>query len=212
MSVSNRFSSVGIKGVHDWIGVLKTGVSMPNDFGPILWEHLQSNVNSLHRFSKTLFNSNSWEEYINEGLCPYCGKFDVGSPVQIRGDIFHKVELGKIAPDEDAKFHKHTTHKPKLYSQDESLNGLWIDWVYLINPESYALEVLKAVRSKGKQRIEIRNVFSMQNNYEYRSLGFFNLFREEPDWWKIRRKGLSLSGFYYKKYGEHVQSSENLSL
>jgi len=199
----NRFSAVAIQQDYgrNWAGVVHPVETTPNDFGPVLWEHLQDNFNSLDRFSRMLLSCNSWQEYVDNGLCPYCGKHDVGAPVSIRGNLFVQVKNGILAPDKDAQFHRHVTNTPKVYANSGYKIGLWADWVYLIHPKDYTLEVLKSVITDGTHTIDIDGLLPIpQNNFRYYSLAFFSMFKEEPDWKALARHGDEISQYYFDRY------------
>jgi hypothetical protein len=151
-----------------------------------------------------LLDSNSWMDYINDGLCRYCGKVGVGHPVQIRGDIYDKAEnpdphWKDAFPDIDAKYHNHVVNKPKVLSKDASVNGLWMEWVYLVDPKTYSLKILKAVQTAGTHEVRIMGIPYRQSNYSYFQMEDFSLFNAEPNWEGLRLEGAKISEYYFKK-------------
>lgn len=199
----NRFSAIAIQQDYKqkWSGVINPIETTPKDFGPILWEHLQDNFNSLDRFSRMLLSHNSWQEYIDDGLCPYCGKYDVGAPVNVLGNLFLQIKNGILAPDEDARFHRHITNSSKISVDNGYKIGYCADWVYLVHPKDYTLEVLKSVITDGTHTIHIAGLLPIpQNNFRYYSLAFFSMFKEEPDWEALARHGNGISQYYFDRY------------
>lgn len=202
----NRFSAIAIQRDYRrdegrWIGTIHSGDHPPEEFGSKLWWHLQDNFNSLDRFSQMLLGRSTWQEYIDDGLCPFCGKFDVGSPVNIEGNILMRHKNGEVAPDKDSQFHRHITDGPKVYPNCGYNMGLWADWIYLIHPKDYTLEVLRAVITDGTHLVSIPGLLSIpQNNFKYYSLAFYSMFKDEPDWKALERHADGILGYYYNRY------------
>ena len=89
--------SVAIRQGDSWRGVFKYSESNPHDLGPELWETLQEHWKDLHRFANMVLQYGYWEEYLNDGLCVYCGKYDKGHPHKINGQLLVACQNGKIA-------------------------------------------------------------------------------------------------------------------
>lgn len=64
----------------DWIGVYNHFDSYPNGLGRDLWEHLQDK--DIKRFADELLSYGDWREYLNGGICEYCGQ-KKGQPCNI---------------------------------------------------------------------------------------------------------------------------------
>lgn len=183
-----------------WKGVFHSQDSTPTVFGPVLWEILQDHWKCLNRFAKQLLDCAYWEEYMHDGLCPYCGKYGVGAPDKVRADILVSYHNGELAPDPDCKNHNHIPPMPTVASYNAKEDGLWIEWVYVINPNTYELEILKSVRTEGF-RISYQSTCAWKmNNYRYALVGLFSLFQGEPDWVDVESKGLTLSDKMFRKY------------
>ena len=189
-----------------WKGVFHAQDSTPTVFGPVLWEILQDNWKCLNRFAKQLLDCAYWEEYMNDGLCPYCGKYGVGAPNSVRADILVAYNDGELAPDPDCKRHNHVPPIPTVASYNAKNDGLWLEWVYVINPDTYSLEVLKSVRTEGfNNSYQLSSIWKM-SNYRYALVGLFSLLQEEPDWEFVEAKGLTLAGRMFRKY--HLQGNK----
>lgn len=183
-----------------WLGVFIGEESRPMDFGSQLWDLLQENWNCLEAFTTNLLSFSTWKEYQSGGLCPFCGKFGVGQPDKISGHILDKYQAGEIAPDPEAVYHTHLPANKVISSENEKTDGLWIEWVYLIDPKTYSLEILKAVRIAGQHRVQSRFTSLMQDSYRYMSIAFCSLFNDEPNWEVIQQKGINSAKYYFDKY------------
>jgi len=194
--------SIAIKNGDDnsWIGVFKKDKSYPLVFGEELWNLLQENWKTLQSWGKELLEYSSWEDYLSKGFCKYCGKFVVGEPCKIKVDLIEKVNNGMLAPDLNAVAHSHLLPMANLFSKNEEKDGLWIEWVYVISPETYTLEIFKSVRKKGTKKIKMPGKLWEQPKYMYFQIGIFSLFQTEPDWEFIENKGSYISSYYHNKY------------
>jgi len=75
-----------------WVGVYNHSDSYPTCLGKEVWNHLQGR--DLKRFAEDLLRFDTWDNYLQEGVCPYCGKKGLSSPHSIGGEI-----LGRTPPD-----------------------------------------------------------------------------------------------------------------
>ena len=192
--------SIAIKQGDGWKGVFNPLRSNPLIFGPTLWEILQENWNCLNNFGKDLLNYNYWAEYLNDGICPYCGKYDVGQPQQIQGDLIRDHQRGKVAPDPKAIYHSHFKQHLHVNSKNAKNDGLWIEWIYVIDPKTYMLEVLKSVRAEGWHTAIRPGKTWNQDNYQYIPVGLYSLLGEEPTWQEVEDRGLKMAVYYYDKF------------
>jgi len=198
---TNKRGAIGIsKGGKHWQGIYNFEDSTPIVLGPVIWEMLQENWQSLLRWGKDLLQYTYWDEYLNEGFCPYCGKFDVGSPCNIKGNLYVALEEGVLAPDPEAKFHSHRPKSKPLKSSNGVVDGLWTEWSYIVNPKDYMLEVVRSVRDKGAFPAHRGLQTWMQPKYRYHSVGLYSLFNDEPDWERVQQIGQAASAYYWDKY------------
>lgn len=205
LKVENRKrGAVAIRLGKGWKAAYNEYRSNPTLFGPELWEILQENWKSLSRFGVDVLKAAYWEDYLNGGLCPYCGKFDKGHPHSIQGNLIQDIQNGLLAPDPDAKYHTHGIPTACLSSSNEDIDGLWIEWVYVIDHENYMLEVLKSVRDKGTRFVIRPGQKWEQDRYRYVSVGMYSLFGDEPIWSEVEHKGLKMSAYYYDKYPRKI--------
>jgi hypothetical protein len=197
----NRRGAIGIRTGRTWQATYNFADSTPLVLGPQIWKMLQENWKSLERWGNQVLKYDYWDRYINDGICPYCGKTDVGKATRINGQLALQVAQGELAPDPEAKRHVHKPHKPAMtFSENEEIEGLWVEWVYIVNPKDYMLEVLRSVREKGTFPV-VQGMRSWQQPYyRYHSIGLFSLFGDEPDWERVQKSGLSASAYYYNKY------------
>lgn len=78
-------------GIPAWRGVYMHHDSYPPSLGKHLWDHLQELMlvdgdGALFEFSRELLKWGDWREYLNGGICEYCGK-KAGQPHSIGGGI-----------------------------------------------------------------------------------------------------------------------------
>jgi len=196
--------AVSIKTNDGWQGVFNHENSQPTIMGPAVWEELQENWKCLDKWGKALLECGYWEEFLNGGLCPYCGKYAIGNPHNVRADLLLEVKHGRLAPDPDVKRHFHSSKIPSVNSKSAPVDALWIEWVYLVHPKQYALEVFRSVRDEGIFSVKKNGRSWKQPFYKYFPMGFYSLFNKEPDWQEIEQRGRNVSVYYHRKYG--VQS------
>ncbi|MHA2031586.1 MAG: hypothetical protein ACW99Q_19590 [Candidatus Kariarchaeaceae archaeon] len=186
-----------------WTGVFKADGAQPVIFGEDIWERLQDNWKCLVRWGKDLLSYGDWADYLRDGQCPYCGKYGLGQPFRAHMEVMTQFDEGILAPDIECKRHSHIPPMPSVLSQNEKLDGLWVEWIYVVDPLNYTLEVLKSVRDKGTTPFTGQDGRKWkQPNYRYLSVELFSLFGNEPDWEKVQAKGVGMSGYYHKKYTE----------
>lgn len=186
----------------EWTGIFKPDGAQPVTFGSDIWERLQENWKCLKKWGENLLAYTEWNDYLNEGFCPYCGKFGLGQPFRVKLEIVDQLQKGMLAPDIEGKKHCHFVEMPYSLSKNENVDGLWIEWVYIIDPKTYTLEVAKSVRAKGSNHHNLDGKKFDQPNYRYVSVGIFSLFSEEPDWEEVQEKGTKISFYYYEKHTE----------
>lgn len=194
-------------GDKNWLGVFINDKSNPIAFGSQLWEELQDHWKCLRRFADNLLNCAYWQEYKNGGLCPFCGKFGVGQPHAVSGHIFKLLQDNgpkSMAPDPNSTWHTHIKPQPRIEAKNAEKDGLWIEWVYVVDPKTYSLEILKAVRAKGFHTEFKDGKRWEQENYQYVSAASVNLFCDEPNWELIEKRGLNMSEYYFDKSAEKV--------
>lgn len=127
-----------------WQGVYNHSDSYPSGLGKKLWEHLQGK--DLKQFAEELLSYGDWREYLNGGVCEYCGK-KVGQPHSISGVIFaqrqEKASCPEIQddlnrtgyPDPEANHHEHGEGVSDQMT-DQASDPLFIEWVYVLDPRS----------------------------------------------------------------------------
>jgi hypothetical protein len=176
-----------------WVGVYNHSDSYPTCLGKEVWDHLQGK--NLKRFAGDLLRFDTWDNYLEGGVCPYCGKRGLSSPHSIRGEI-----LGRTPPDygrgltfessfktkeemreyyeslpawrgkekeiekaietewrlreniektgyvdPECKFHEHDSLDDPGHITSENPDPLFIEWVYVIDPEHRTVDILAHV-------------------------------------------------------------------
>lgn len=204
----NKRGAVGVRDGEFWRASYNFADSTPTVFGPEVWARLQENWQSLTSWGKDLLQYGYWDEYINDGYCPYCGKFDIGQPYNIQMSQLKAIENGILAPDPQSKRHCHKPKAGPISSLNEAIEGLWVEWLYIVNPKDYMLEVIRSVRDKGSFTARKGERKWEQPFYRYHSIGLYSLFNDEPDWERIQHLGLASSAYYYEKFNDETQSSK----
>ena len=124
-----------------WQGVYNHSDSYPIGLGKKLWGHLQGK--DLKQFAKELLSYGDWREYLNGGVCEYCGK-KAGQPHSISGVIFmgepFSPEIQRNLDrtgyrDPKAKYHEHGEGETDQMT-DQTADPLFIEWVYVLDPGS----------------------------------------------------------------------------
>ena len=197
--INNR-GAVGVKDGKNWLAVYNADDSSPIVFGPKIWQILQENWKNLEDWGKNLLNYGYWDEYINGGLCPYCGKYDVGQPYNVKGSLLKAMHKGKIAPDPESMLHDHKNKVGPFSSTTGDVDGFWVEWTYIIKPSEYMLEVMRSVREEGFIKASAGINKWEQPIYRYHSIGLYSLLSDEPDWKRTQKIGLAASNYYWNKY------------
>lgn len=186
-----------------WVGVFIDKNANPIAFGEQLWEMLQENWQSLKRWSKGLLECGYWEEYINDSICPFCGKYGAGHPNAVRGDIVQQYLSNgpkSIAPDPKCKGHTHLPPMPTVHSDNAKEDGVWIEWAYVLDPKTYTLEILRSIRTSETYLVRKIGRKWNQPAFAYFSLKLFSLMGSEPNWELVEQQGLSVSKYYHDKF------------
>ena len=74
-----------------WIGVYNHSDSYPTGLGAEVWDHVQAlrkRGKTLRQFAEELLKYDDWQNYLNGGVCPYCGRRGQGQPHSISSNIW----------------------------------------------------------------------------------------------------------------------------
>lgn len=168
---------VAVKTEEGWRGIYNHYDSYPTGLGRELWEELEE-VDS-NDFSENLIEFTDWREYLNDGVCKYCGKkglgqlvsisakitgfdrdYDEDSSLGIDEEIKEKIEETGY-PDPEAEYHEHTLDGD-ITVEDQQIthrepDPLFVEWVYVVDPEQEKMIILthKSVeREPGQEPYE----------------------------------------------------------
>lgn len=173
--------AVGIKTKDGFEAIYNHWDSYPTGLGQDVYRHIVNEYikkgKSFEDFKKSLLSFTDWREYLNGGICPYCGKKGRGQPVSISGMIFglepenmardevikelsrkndkdSKYILESLKstgyPDPEARFHGHTLDGrtvKETHLFQDDADPLFIEWIYVID------------YSDGKWRMDIYSHF-----------------------------------------------------
>jgi hypothetical protein len=198
----------------EWKGVYNHYDSYPQGLGIELYEHLQGK--DLNQFAEELVSFADWREYLNGGICQYCGN-KVGQPHSISGVISSKgrdeakyTESGKwdgVYPDPEAKHHSHTKQNGEAYinSNEGKHEALFIEWVYVVNPFNKTITILTNARAKGVHWSKNwKGEKYSTPNYQWVFVDRIEL--EKPklfSWEIIEEKGNSLGETFSRKFNKN---------
>lgn len=168
---------VAIKKGDGWLGLYNHFDSYPTGLGREVWEHIRGK--DLKQFAEELLRFDDWRNYLNEGVCEYCGKKGLGQPHSISGMISVKrkdqVNAKKSETssyvDPEAKNHEHGKLEDKITPKNVENTGL--EWIYVIDPIRGTMTVYRVVYEMGSAlvvEIDLRDSNS-------------------PDWQAIENKG-----------------------
>lgn len=196
---------VAVKRGKGWEGVYNHFDSYPSGLGSGLWEYLQGKTQGeLEEFASELLQYGDWREYLNGGVCEYCGKKGLGQPCNISGAIYGKSDT---PPDPEGKHHDHSPSDSRVTPDNAAEDALWIEWVYVVNPETRTVEVFTGARGEGEheERAYDGRRF-MSPNYQYVSVGHFGL-DIQPEWERLEKRGDELSEEMQGRYSREEVSS-----
>ena len=211
---------VAIGDKKKWEGVYNHFDSYPSGLGKELYEHLRGKgVDGLKKFAAELLKYDDWRNYLAQGLCEYCGQKGFGQAHSISGVISIQIdgiprtetEIEVINnrketgfPDPLAKWHSHGNVDEHM-NQDNS-DALFIEWVYVIDPEFQKMYVFTHGRAKGEHE-EV----SYDGQRKWKSSNYKHYFvceidlsvvGVEPIWNEVSEKGDDVSSDMHKKFGK----------
>lgn len=229
---------VGIGTPKKWRGVYNHWDSYPTGLAEAVWS-AATGYEDLRKFAEDLLQFDEWRDFLNGGVCQFCGKKGLGQPhsysitidhemweslesrpyaadesnrfrgknaeekirayweampwakeapeqvkESIKGDLYILDCLRKDGyPDHEKRFHAHSEGEVKERQLTETQNDpLFIEWVYLIDPEKRVLHVLAHRSTTRKRKSGI-------HEYEHALVGTYPLDGPEPDWTAVEKKG-----------------------
>lgn len=210
--------SVAIKqDFGEWRGVYNHYDSYPEGLGKELWAYLKVNNIDLKKFAEELLKYDDWRNYLNGGLCPYCGKTNLGQPHTLTGKIidFESKEYSEgpqdYFPDPECKDHSHhPLEGAGIYSKNAKFDALFIEWVYVVDPILQRIEIYSGVRAKGKHKEASYDGARswMAENYQYVLVKVVDLNSPEPDWKAIDEYEDKFSELFYEAYKIKVERNQ----
>ena len=141
---------------------------------------------AIKEFAERLLRYDNWQNFINHGVCEYCGKHGLGqlhnidrmllAVPKVNSEIKKNLDETSYR-DPKAKYHKHGSLIEKMTRNN--VDPLFIEWVYVIDPEKKTIKVLT------RKKIENVRIKNGKEYYSYFSIGEWDLTGFEPDWNKL---------------------------
>ena len=234
---------VAIKRGSGWIGVYNHSDSYPTGLVKDLWDYLHQDGVDLRQFAEELLKYDDWRNFLEGGICPYCGKVGQGQPHSIRGDVAYPSLVGEFRryesademrrhfrelpawqgrdeeierevqgalrikrnvertgfPDPQARYHEHGKLIDKITSEDA--DPLFIEWVYVIDPERRTITILTH-QSDGKTSGAVSGDVRLRDDgfWDYGHCAYRHIVvceisvdGDEPEWSLIEQSGDALS-------------------
>ena len=162
-------------GESSWTAVFNHWDSYPSGLGKDVWEVVKKSKVRVAEFCQEMMFYNDWREFLNQGICQYCGKKGVGQPCDIRGRIMSQEseERAKKAkdpnyqiqyPDPDAKHHDHDNSHHYIKSDDAAEEAIWIEWAYIFDIKRNSLVIFALTPTKKR----------MENGRQVNEYGYVN--------------------------------------
>lgn len=182
-------------GENSWSAVFNHWDSYPSGLGSEVWKVVKRSNVKLAEFCQEMMSYNDWREFLNQGVCQYCGKKGVGQPCSISGGIIGKEtdEKAKKAkdpnyqiqyPDPDAKNHDHDNSHHYIKS-DDTEEALWIEWAYIFDLKRNSMVIFANTSLGTKKMVDGREV----NEYGYMKVREIKLsYKRTPNWKLIAKK------------------------
>ena len=174
-------------------GVYNHDVSEPTALGASVFA--EAKTRGLGSLVELLHSCGDWRE-IRGGVCPYCGKV-AGQAHSISAMITAAARQGAEYPDPDARYHKHGGREEDQF--DPFDDPLAIEWVYVLMPEQYLIEVwaharhTRARAKNWKRWSRIKYKAFSGNVYTHVHVVDIRVSEPEPDWKALEARGLALS-------------------
>jgi hypothetical protein len=192
---------VAVGTLDKWRGVYNHWDSYPTWLGARLAEHIRNEINNGKTFRQIcddILNYDDWRNYLNGGVCPYCGR-KASQPHSISIILYLPKEIERIKraddkdlepheveiknnlrktgyPDPEIRYHKHETMDTErlreLQITSDDVDPLEIEWVYILNPDEEIIYVLYST--------EVAT-----NQWRYALVGSFSLdeiLKDRIDW------------------------------
>jgi len=174
---------VAIKKERTWEGVYNHFDSYPSGLGQDLWDYLQGK--DLKEFAEELLNFGDWREYLNGGICEYCGK-KLGQPCNISVSNIDLVDrIGY--PDPESKYHDHSNpDEPSMTPKNSDF--LFIEWKYVVDVKNKLILVHDSVEVSGKFRGKKSEEGYQEPLYKLRLLWTWKISGKKPNFKKLEQE------------------------
>jgi hypothetical protein len=195
--------AIAVRKGKGWQGVYNHSDSYPTGLGPDVWQVIQESLKGqgLKSLCKEILRFDDWRNFRNGGVCLYCGKVGVGQAHSIGGGLYLAVNKDKnLFPDQECKNHQHSDLTSKVRNTSAKRDALWIEWVYVIDPEKNSLEIFVGSRDKGSHTEKRSDGTKYSEpNYKWAYVSSFRVDKEEPNWKAVEDFGNELRERSYEE-------------
>lgn len=190
---------VAVKQQQGFKGVYNHYDSYPEGLGKDIWDYLQNEMKTtpLAKITKQLLKYDDWRNFLNGGICEYCGKVGKGHPHSISGEICIEPYTNEQVkqnvkdtefPDPKSKYHSHGKLADKITEKDVPDN--WLEWIYVIDVKNRSLELYNTYSNEDGEALKKIMVKGNIENFKPASkklnlVAVVNLDKPEPKWDKI---------------------------
>lgn len=145
---------VAVGSLSEWRGIYNNSDSYPTCLGKELRSTLMEEIaggKSLRSITENILLFDDWHNYVNGGVCPYCGKITT-QPHSIGADLVAGADAEEEFPDPDCLRHSHEEmNLDELQITNETLeDDSYIEWIYVIDLTPRLIHVIDTREEYGR--------------------------------------------------------------
>lgn len=190
-----EFGCVAVRRGKGWRGVFYSGDGSPHILGFQLHEYLKDK--DLNLFAKNLMLYDDWVDYLNNGVCEYCGGIGLGRPRIQNKAIGGIVVAQGDYPDPERRYHSHEYAglarlmvRANILSRNEAQMANEVGWVYVVDTEKRTIEVFVTTKGSGRHKVSMPGGrWKMVENYQWLPIAVVEV-DDNSDWPALKEKGL----------------------
>jgi len=168
---------VAVGTIANWRGVYNNSDSHPTSLGKGLRENLIGEIasgNALKDVGERILAFDDWNNYLNGGICPYCGKL-ASQPNSMSTDLVMGGGSSGEFPDPDCLRHEHEPlgdFALVQYTGEDLDDDSDIEWIYIINVQARVIHVIDNREEYGRNlHVGDISLRGAEPNYEHLECG-----------------------------------------